>query len=52
MDDGLNFAQVVVFLDHFKDLPDHRQRGKVMYRLNEIFACVPCGGFGGGADDL
>jgi hypothetical protein len=36
MDDGLNFAQVVVFLDHFKDLPDHRQRGKVMYPLDEI----------------
>jgi predicted transposase YbfD/YdcC len=36
MDDGLDFAQVVVFIDHFKDLPDHRQRGKVMYPLNEI----------------
>lgn len=36
MDDQLDFAQAVVFLDHFKDLPDHRQRGKVMYPLNEI----------------
>ena len=25
-----------VFLDHFKDMPDHRQRGKVAYRLDEI----------------
>ena len=36
MDDCLDFAQAIVFLDHFKNLPDHRQRGKVMYPLNEI----------------
>ena len=36
MEDKLDFAQAVVFLDHFKVLPDHRQRGKVMYPLNEI----------------
>jgi DDE_Tnp_1-associated len=36
MDDGLNFTQVVVFFDHFKEFPGLRQRGKVMYPLNEI----------------
>ena len=29
-------AEAIVFLDHFKDLPDPRQRGKVMYPLDEI----------------
>jgi predicted transposase YbfD/YdcC len=29
-------AQAVVFLDHFEGMPDHRQRGKVMYPLDEI----------------
>jgi hypothetical protein len=24
------------FLEYFKDLPDHRQPGKVIYRLDEI----------------
>jgi hypothetical protein len=33
MDDVLDFAQAVVFLDHFKELPDHGQRGKVMCPL-------------------
>jgi predicted transposase YbfD/YdcC len=28
--------ETTVFLDHFKDLPDHRQSGKVAYRLDEI----------------
>jgi hypothetical protein len=26
----------VVFLKYFKDMPDHRQRGKVMYLLDEV----------------
>ena len=30
------FAETVVFLDHFKDLPDPRQRGKVIYPLDEV----------------
>ena len=30
------FDESVVFLSHFKDLPDPRQRGKVMYPLDEI----------------
>jgi predicted transposase YbfD/YdcC len=29
-------CEAVVFLNHFKDLPDPRQRGKVMYPLEEI----------------
>ena len=28
--------EAVVFLNHFKDMPDHRQRGKVMYPLEEV----------------
>jgi hypothetical protein len=30
------FGEAVVFLDYFKDLPDPRQRGKVLYRLDEV----------------
>jgi predicted transposase YbfD/YdcC len=30
------FGEAVVFLDHFKDLPDPRQRGKVIYPLDEV----------------
>jgi len=30
------FSEVIVFLNHFKDLPDPRQRGKVVYPLEEI----------------
>src|SRR5450631_3871542 len=30
------FLEAVVFLRYFKDLPDGRQRGKVMYPLNEV----------------
>jgi predicted transposase YbfD/YdcC len=30
------FGEVLVFLNHFKDLPDPRQRGKVVYPLDEI----------------
>ena len=29
-------SEAVVFLNHFKDMPDPRQRGKVMYPLDEI----------------
>jgi predicted transposase YbfD/YdcC len=34
--DGGAFAETVVFLSYFKDLPDVRQRGKVMYPLAEV----------------
>ena len=30
------FGEAVVFLDHFKDMPDPRQRGKVVYPLDEV----------------
>jgi predicted transposase YbfD/YdcC len=41
MDDGAvadcgAFEEAVVFLSYFKDLPDHRQAGKVMYPLDEV----------------
>jgi len=29
-------AEAVVFLNHFNDMPDPRQRGKVMYPLAEV----------------
>jgi hypothetical protein len=29
-------GEAVVFLDHFKEMPDPRQRGKVMYPLDEV----------------
>jgi hypothetical protein len=29
-------SEAVVFINHFNDLPDLRQRGKVMYPLDEI----------------
>ena len=28
--------EAIVFLNHFKDLPDHRQLGKVSYPLDEV----------------
>jgi len=34
--DGGAFGEAVVFLSYFKDLPDVRQRGKVMYPLTEV----------------
>src|ERR1700689_1684350 len=34
--DGGALSEAVVFLNHFKDLPDPRQHGKVMYPLDEI----------------
>ena len=30
------FYEAIIFLDYFKDLPDRRQRGKVVYPLEEI----------------
>jgi predicted transposase YbfD/YdcC len=30
------FYEAIVFLDYFRDLPDRRQRGKVVYPLEEI----------------
>jgi DDE_Tnp_1-associated len=30
------FGEAIVFLDYFKDLPDPRQRGKVLYPLDEV----------------
>ena len=30
------FAETVVFLGYFKDLPDPRQAGKVIYPLDEV----------------
>ena len=29
-------GETIVFLHHFKDLPDPRQRGKVIYPLDEV----------------
>jgi predicted transposase YbfD/YdcC len=34
--EGGAFAETVVFLSHFEDLPDVRQLGKVMYPLSEV----------------
>ena len=34
--DSVALSEAVVFLNHFKDMPDPRQRGKVMYPLDEI----------------
>jgi predicted transposase YbfD/YdcC len=45
--DGATFAEAVVFLNHFKDLKDPRQQGKVTYPLDEILLlclfAVPAG---------
>ena len=41
-----SFAETVVFLSHFKDLHDPRQRGKVCYPLEEILL------LGGVAEDV
>ena len=30
------FGETVVFLNHFKDMPDPRQRGKIVYPLDEV----------------
>ncbi len=34
--DGGAVAETVVFLSFFKDLPDRRQKGKIMYPLAEV----------------
>jgi len=34
--EGGALGEAVVFLDHFKDMPDPRQRGKVVYPLDEV----------------
>jgi hypothetical protein len=31
-----SIAETIVFLDYFKELPDYRQPGKVIYPLNEV----------------
>ena len=37
-------SEAVVFLNHFKDLPDPRQLGKVIYPLDEVLLlCVLAG---------
>ena len=38
------FGETVVFLDYFKDLPDPRQAGKVIYPLPEVLllCCWRC----------
>ena len=38
--DGGALAEAVVFLRYFEDLPDPRQRGKVIYPLDEVL--LPC----------
>ena len=39
-------AETTVFLDHFKELPDPRQTGKIVYRLDELLLlsllALPC----------
>jgi hypothetical protein len=40
MDDRGAFGEAVVFLNHFKELPDHRQPAKVMYPLDEVLLLV------------
>jgi predicted transposase YbfD/YdcC len=34
--DNQALFEVVVFLNHFKDMPDPRQRGKILYPLEEV----------------
>src|SRR5213595_3242459 len=34
--DFATIGETTVFLDHFKELPDPRQRGKVTYPLDEV----------------
>jgi len=36
MGDGSAVGETVVFLDYFRDMPDARQRGKVVYPLDEV----------------
>ncbi len=39
-DEG-TFFEATVFLDYFKDLPDSRQPGKVIYPLDEVLLLAP-----------
>ena len=41
------FDETVVFLSHFKDLPDPRQQGKVSYPLDEILLLCLLAGLAG-----
>ncbi len=36
MDTAGALGETIVFLDHFRSLPDPRQRGKVIYPLDEV----------------
>jgi hypothetical protein len=40
--DGTAYGEAIVFLDHFNDLPDPRQSGKVTYPLDEILLLCLC----------
>ena len=42
------FAEAAVFLSHFNGLPDPRQRGKVVYSLDEVLFCAARGAGRGG----
>jgi len=39
-------GEAVVFLSHFKDMPDPRQRSKVMYPLDEVLLLMSVGSAG------
>src|ERR1035437_5420840 len=42
-------SEATVFLDYFKDLPDPRQRGKVVYPLDELLLLCLLAVLGGAA---
>ena len=44
------FGEAVVFLAHFRDLPDPRQRGKVTYPLDEVLLLCLLAVLAGGGD--
>src|SRR5260221_10008480 len=51
--DGTQFAAIAEttsFLHHFKDLPDHRQAGKVDYPLLEVLLLILLAGISGGGE--
>ena len=52
--DNHMLSKAVVFLNHFDDLPDPRQRCEVMYPLDEIplLALLAVSGAGGGIRTL
>ena len=41
------FGEAIVFLSHFKDLPDPRQPGKVIYPLDEVLLVCLLAGLAG-----